>query len=132
VATPIDQAIRKRGFRRWYERQLYESHAHLVTGLLSLIGMAVTVEMVEFRKTVDGFLTLVAVAAAGGGLCLFTWRQFTRRLALAEYVAARATCKACGAYGRFEIQGSRPAAQSPAGCVLEVRCRACSHEWPIA
>jgi hypothetical protein len=37
----LDEAIRKRGFRRWYERQLCESHAHLVTGLLSLIMMAI-------------------------------------------------------------------------------------------
>jgi len=38
---PLDEAIRKRGLRRWYERQLCDGHAHLVTGLLSLITIAI-------------------------------------------------------------------------------------------
>ena len=41
TTMPLDEAIRKRGFRRWYERQLCDGHAHLVTGLLSLITMAI-------------------------------------------------------------------------------------------
>jgi hypothetical protein len=128
---PIPDAIRKRGFRRWYERQLYESHAHLITGLLCLIAMAVAVEMIEFRKSIGGLLALVAIAAAGCGLCLYTWLRFTQRLALAEYLAARATCAGCNAYGRFEVLAANPELASPAGCVLEVRCRNCGHEWRI-
>lgn len=129
---PLAEAIRKRGFRRWYERQLYESHAHLITGLLCLITMAVAVEMIEFRRSVGGLLALVAVAAAGGGLCVYAWRQFTQRLALAEYLAARATCQACRVYGRFEVLAATPAPESPGGCVLHVRCRNCGHEWAMA
>ena len=129
---PLHEAIRKRGFRRWYERQLYEGHAHLVTGLLCLIAMAVAIEMIEFRKSVGGLVTLIAIAGAGCGLCLYAWRQFTRALALAEYLAARATCSGCRHYGRFAILASRPAAESPAGCILDVRCRNCGHEWAIA
>jgi len=128
----IDEAIRKRGFRRWYERQLYESHAHLVTGLLCLITMAVAVEMIEFRRSLVDALTLVAVAAVGCGLCVYAWRRFTHILALAEYMAARATCKSCHSYARFEVLASRPVLDTPAGCMLEVRCRRCGHEWMIA
>jgi hypothetical protein len=61
---PLDEAIRKRGFRRWHERQLYESHAHLVTGLLSLIMMAIAIEMIEFRASAAGLVALVTIATS--------------------------------------------------------------------
>ena len=47
----LADAIRRRGFRRWYERQLIEGHAYLVTGLLSLIMMAISIEMIDFRHS---------------------------------------------------------------------------------
>ena len=127
----LDEAISKRGFRRWYERQLYQSHALLVTGLLSLIMMAIAIEMIEFRRTAAGLLALVSIAAVGGGLCLYAWRRFTDLLFRAEYLAERATCAACKVYGRFDILSAKEAADSPAGCSLDVRCRACGHAWSI-
>jgi hypothetical protein len=128
----LEEAIRARGFRRWYERQLYESHAHLLTGLLSLLMMAVALEMIEYRGSAAGFAMLVAIAVAGCGLCIFAWRRFTYLLFRAEYLAARATCKACGGYGRFEVIRSRESSDSVAGCELGVRCRQCRHEWTIS
>ena len=127
----FDEAIRKRGFRRWYERQLYESHAYLVTGLLSLIMMALAVEMIEFRKSAGGFVALVVIATGGCGLCIFTWQRFTHLLARAEYLAGLATCRACQNYGRFEILVTRPAPGAVAGCALDVKCRQCGHTWTI-
>ena len=128
---PLDEAIRKRGFRRWYERQLYESHAHLVTGLLSLIMMALAVEMIEFRKSAGGFVALVAIAAGGCGLCIYTWRRFTLLLSRAEYLAGLATCRVCQNYGRLEILVARHAPDAVAGCALDVKCRQCGHTWTI-
>lgn len=128
---PLDEAIRKRGFRRWYSRQLIESHAHLVTGLLSLIMMAIAVELVEFRHTPSGWLSLLAIAGAGGGLCVFAWRQFSRLLFRAEYLAERANCPACRAYARFDILATRASADAVAECALDVRCRACGEPWTI-
>lgn len=128
---PLDEAIRKRGFRRWYERQLYESHAHLLTGFLSLIMMALAVEMIEFRSSAAGLVALVAVAAAGCGLCIFAWRQFTRLLFRAEYLAERATCAGCRVYGRFDVVAAKGVADSLTGCMLDVRCRQCGHVWRI-
>ncbi len=127
----LADAIRARGFRRWYERQLYESHAHLLTGLLSLIMMAIALEMIEFRKSASHLLLLVAIGVAGSCLCVFAWRRFTFQLSLAEYLAGHATCAACRCYGRLEVLGAHAADDSPAGCVLEVRCRQCGHEWTI-
>ncbi|MFO1310452.1 MAG: hypothetical protein U1F41_00135 [Burkholderiales bacterium] len=129
--TRLADAIRARGFRRWYERQLYESHAHLLTGLLSLIMMALALEMIEFRQSASHFLLLVAIGVGGSWLCVFAWRRFTFQLFRAEYMAERATCVACSAYGRLAVVSAHPSPQSLTGCALHVRCRACGHEWTI-
>ena len=92
ITRAVAAAIRKYGFRRWYSRQLVEGHAHLITGFLALIMMAIAVEEIEFRHTFAGWLSLGAVAAVGGGLCLVAWRQFNRVLFRAEHLAERATC----------------------------------------
>jgi len=76
----LDDALRQRGFRRWYERQLIEAHAYLVTGFLALIMMLVALEVVEFRSSAANLLFLVAVAGAGGVVCVFAWRRFSATL----------------------------------------------------
>ncbi len=129
--TSISAAIGARGFRRWYERQLVESFAHMITGVLSLIMMAIAMEMLEFRSTAGGLLALVAIAAGGGGLCVFAWRRFHRLLSLAEYLAEQATCSQCRTYGRFAVVSSQEFPDAPAGCSIDVRCRACGNAWTI-
>jgi hypothetical protein len=124
--------IRKRGFKRWYEQQLYESFAFMITGLASLLMMALAIEATEFRKSAGGLLALATIALAGGGLCVFAWRRFHRLLLRAEYLAERATCAGCGVYARFDVLGAHDDPQSPAGCTLDVRCRGCGREWTIA
>ncbi len=127
----LDDAIRRDGFRRWYERQLYEGHAYLVTGFLALIMMAIALEVIAFRHSLAGLLALIAVAAAGGALCLFAWRRFTALLGRAEYVAERAVCPACRQYAKFTIEHAADAPESIVGCTLDVRCRACGERWTI-
>jgi hypothetical protein len=127
---PAD-SIRTRGFRRWYEQQLYESFAFMITGLVSLIMMAIALEATEFRKSAGGLVALACIAVAGGSLCVFAWRRFHRLLGRAEYLAERATCDRCKVYARFEVLRSREDSRSPAGCVLDVRCRNCGCEWSI-
>jgi hypothetical protein len=125
------EAIRARGFRRWYEQQLYESFAYMITGFASLVMMAIALEAIEWRRSAAGLLALITVAVVGGGLCVFAWRRFHRLLHRAEYLAERATCAGCGVYARFEVLGARDDPQSPAGCALDVRCRGCGCEWTI-
>lgn len=129
--TRLAEAIRARGFRRWYERQLYESHAHLLTGLLSLIMMAVALEMIEFRRSASQFLLLVGIGIGASGVCVFAWRRFTFQLFRAEYMAERATCAQCACYGRLEVVGARVSADSVTGGAIDVRCRQCGHAWTI-
>jgi Zn ribbon nucleic-acid-binding protein len=128
----LSDAIRRRGFRRWYERQLIEGHAYLVTGLLALIMMAISIEMIDFRQSAQGLIALLMVGAAGSALTLFAWRQFTFLLARAEYLAGRATCPACRTYARFAIDRVDDNPQAVAGCTLHVQCRKCGHQWSIA
>jgi hypothetical protein len=69
----LDQAIGTRGFRRWYERQLYEGHASLVTGLLALIMMAIALEVVQFRDALLELVVLLGIGAIGAiGGCIST------------------------------------------------------------
>jgi hypothetical protein len=129
--TGLSATIGERGFRRWYERQLVESFAHMITGVLSLIMMAIAIEMLEFRATAGGWIALAAIAAAGGGLCVFSWRRFHRQLARAEYLAEQATCSQCRTYGRFGVVAAHDQPDAPAGCSLDVRCNACGNAWTI-
>ena len=126
---PIDAVVRKRGFRRWYERQLVESHAYLVTGLLSLVMMAIALETIEFRASLANALALVAVAGGGGALTLFAWRQFHQLLSQAEALAGQAVCAQCRTYGRFEVLDAHDSSEALTGRSFCVRCRNCSHEW---
>ncbi len=128
----LDDEIRRRGFRRWYERQLVEGHVWLVTGLLALIMMAIALEVGGFRQSAAGFAALLAIGAAGGALCVFAWRRFTALLFRAEHVAGQATCPSCHAYAKFTIERASEAPDSVAQCALDVRCRACGSRWTIA
>lgn len=127
----IDEAIRKQGFRRWYERQLVEGHAWLVTGFLSLIMMAIALEVIDFRGSVAGLLVLLAVASGGATLCVVAWRQFTRLLFRAEHIAGQAVCGRCREYAKFTIVAATNAAGALDGRAMDVRCRKCAHEWTI-
>ncbi|MEO8507648.1 MAG: hypothetical protein ABI593_08470 [Betaproteobacteria bacterium] len=127
----LPDAIRRRGFRRWYERQLYESHAYLVTGLLALIMMAIAIEVIQFRHSLPGFVALLAIGAAGGMVCIYSWRQFTFLLFRAEYVAERATCPSCHVHGRIVVDAAEDVPETMIGCTLDVHCRQCGHCWSI-
>ncbi|MGE5170023.1 MAG: hypothetical protein ACM3JC_06575 [Rudaea sp.] len=128
----LADAIRRNGFTRWYERQLYESFAYLVSGFLALIMMAIAVEVIEFRQSVGGLLMLLVVAASGAMLCVVAWGRFHTLLARAEHFAGQARCPGCSAYARFTIVSSRHAPEALDGCALRVRCGKCAREWTIA
>lgn len=127
----IAEAIRKHGFRRWYERQLVESHAYLVACFLCLIAFASSLELLEYRKSALHLLALIAIATGTGGFCLYAWRRFSTVLFRAEHLAERATCAQCAAYGRFEVLGSGVDSEGYAGTYLNVQCRKCGRQWTI-
>ena len=128
----LPESLRAQGFRRWYERQLVESHAWLVTGILSLIMTLIAIEVIAFRESLGGFLTLLAIGGAGAALCLYAWLRFNRQLFFAEHIASQATCTSCRTYGKLAFVSSTNDARAPSGNAVKVRCRSCGHEWAIA
>jgi len=127
----LDDALRQRGFRRWYERQLIEGHAYLVTGILSLIMMAIALETIAFRESLAAAMMLVVIAGAGGALFIFAWNRFRGLLTDAESLAEQAVCRQCSAYGRFEVIAARDSTEMRSGRAMRVRCRQCEHEWQM-
>jgi hypothetical protein len=126
------ESIRKRGFKKWYERQLIESHAYLVTCLLCMILVAALMEEVSFRVPGIKPFLMVAVMAGGGFLGLFAWLRYKAIMVTAERFGDRSVCEQCHAYAKFEIleSGGSPATpESEPDPWLRVKCRKCGHGW---
>jgi hypothetical protein len=130
----VAEGIRKLGFRKWYERQLLESHAWLVSGFLGMILVATALEVFEVRSL---FLRLLAGVALGA-IGWLVWSRYVCALGLAERLGHGATCRQCGKYGSFEVLASGPERPppgareiDPATIWLKVRCRQCGHQWTI-
>ncbi len=120
------QRIRRLGFRKWYERELMRSHAHLV--LLLLAGVALVGSFEAFRRDSPMFdQALIAVcAAASAAIAWMAQRRYLHLLHHAEFVADQAVCRQCQAYGRWD-----PIDDDAAGVRLVAHCRGCGHEWKI-
>jgi hypothetical protein len=131
--SPAD-GIRKLGFRRWYERQLIESHACFLTCFLCMILVLACLEGFSLRAAgwqPLGTLALVVVGAAVGVAAL---RHYKRLLDRAEYIAEHSTCGQCSTYGRLQILASGGGSELSArhdGLWIRVQCRKCGHQWLI-
>ena len=130
----LAEGIRKHGFRKWYERELLRSHAHLAGVIVCTLGLMMALEASAiFHSYTDQLTDLVAVvlcAAAG----LWALRRYLYLLTRAEAIAHQADCPRCQAYGRLDLVSAPPsgitaAAEADDGVV--VRCRACAHVWQI-
>jgi hypothetical protein len=127
VDSPFAQALRRHGFRKWYERRLLSGHAHMLLALLCVIGLMGSIEAFQHADFAGRMLdvAMVIVCAAIG---LWALRRYLYLLMHAEAVANQATCGECGVYGSLEPQvepGSQGAGES------RVRCRRCGHRWTI-
>jgi hypothetical protein len=131
-------SIKRMGFRRWYERQLIDSHLSFVTCVLAIIAFAACLEAVRFEEFGWQPAALLAVVAASLPVAYFSWRRFMRILAQAERYGERSTCTACGTYGRLEVAqaGSSEIPREPGDTDvprfevwMRVRCRKCGHAW---
>jgi hypothetical protein len=128
------EGIRRLGFRRWYERQLIESHGFLVTGFLAMIAMVACLE--ELNPRVPGVSLVASLALVVGCaiVCAWSLRRYHVILTRAEHLGERSTCSRCAVYGALEIvqSGSIPAgAGSDSAAWLKVCCRKCGHQWTI-
>lgn len=134
------EGVRTRGFKRWYERQLIESHAYFITCFACMIAVAAILEVLNLRDASSPRLMMLVLACAGGGVGAFSWRRYQSLLRRAERIAEAAVCTRCDTYGAFRVIDWGPrrgTAQEPAEpydddrAWLKVSCRKCQHEWLI-
>lgn len=131
--------IRTVGFRKWYERQLIECHAWLVTWFLGLILLVSGLELAGdgAASRISGTLLMLA----GLAVTLYSWKRYHLLLEIAERLGEQAVCSNCKTYGRFAVLSSGPAplpdGGDPAlerrggGIWLRVRCTKCGDEWML-
>ena len=121
---PLDTArsIARLGFRRWYERQLIESHAWLVTVLLCGIAIAASLEMIDWKDLGASIVTLAFVFTAGL-IVMHGFRRYQSIMTLAEQLACHSVCAGCQAYAKFKAMDENPR--------MKVQCGKCGHQWVI-
>lgn len=134
----IATRIRKVGFRKWYERQLIDSHLSFTTCLLCGLTVASCLEAVSFTEL--GWTGIALLTTVAGAILLgaYSWRRYVAVLERAERYGNRSHCPACHVYARFEILATGspaegayrdPVEASLPSPWLRVRCRACGTGW---
>ena len=127
----LADGIRKHGFRKWYERELLQSHAHLVLTFFCVIGIFAAFEALgRFRSLSDQFIDLLAILLCAV-IGLWALRRYLVLLSHAEATAHQADCPGCKAYGRFKL-ASDTAHERPQGDRIAVCCSKCQHRWTIS
>ena len=128
--------IRKLGFKRWFERELIESHVYLVTLFLCLVLVIALFEQVGFRT--GGFepASIYAGMLAGGAIGIFSLNRYIAILFRALRLAQRSACGSCGAYARFSVLDSARGPEEDAvegrdGVWLKLKCNSCGREWTM-
>ncbi len=131
--------IRTDGFRRWYERQLIECHAWLVSWFLGLIVLVSGIELAGAGSSsrFGGILLILG----GLALTLFSWSRYRLLLEIAERLGEQAVCPKCDTYGKFSTvaagpnplpDGGDPALENHGGGIwLRVKCKKCGDEWML-
>jgi len=123
--APLAEGVRRYGFRKWYERELLSSHAHLLLTLLCSVALIGLLEVFQSGSLPDKLLN-VLLFIASGAIGLWALRRYLYLLMHAEEVANQANCPGCGAYARFEVLSEDRRTGATA-----VRCRQCRTEWRI-
>jgi len=130
--------IRRLGFRKWYERQLIDSHLCFTTCLLCGLVVASCLEAITHTRFDLRGILLLALVAGAVVLGVWSWRRYLAVLERAERYGMRSNCPKCDAYARFEIVASGVATEGPyldpvttslPQPWLRVRCRRCGEQW---
>jgi hypothetical protein len=116
-------SVRRIGFRKWYERQLLSSHAHMVLAFLSMIALVGSMEAFRGADGDAQFVNVLFVIVCGA-IGAWALRRYVFLLMRAEQAANQANCPQCGTYGRFRVVGQRPRDQE-----VDLRCDKCAREW---
>ena len=120
----LAQGIRRLGFRKWYERELLQSHAHLTLAFVCAVGVFAAVEAFgHVQGFADRAVDVLAIVLCGA-VGIWAIRRYLYLLNHAEAVASQADCPNCDTYARFTLLDAR-------GAHLRVQCLKCTHRWTI-
>jgi predicted Zn finger-like uncharacterized protein len=119
----LEEGIPKLGFRKWYERELMQSHAHMVLAFLCLIAVFAAFELIADGHNRLGNAMVIVLCTAMGAWAI---RRYITLLSSAEAVANQADCPSCGTYARFKLVHARAADDG-----VLVHCKNCEREWVI-
>jgi hypothetical protein len=127
--------IRRLGFKRWFERQLIESHVYLVTCLFCLILILAILEQLHSRTGLER-IVMVALVFGGVALGIFSWDRYRAILFRALRLSERSSCEKCRAYARYDVfdwarAEFQDAEEDGDGAWLKVKCKVCAHEWTL-
>jgi predicted Zn finger-like uncharacterized protein len=123
----LAEGIRKHGFRKWYERELLQSHAHMALTFVCLIGIFAAFETMTSAASWSDRLNDLAAILLCAAVGLWALRRYLYLLNHAEAAAHQADCPQCKTYGRLELLQS-----DASGDEVQVRCRKCGHVWHIS
>jgi hypothetical protein len=123
----VARGIRKRGFRKWYERELLFGHSHLVLLLLCTLTFIGALEAWSAEGAERALIAVSAVIAVVVGV--WALRRYLFLLLRAEQIANQAACPHCETYARWDIERE---AHDAEGSQLLVSCKRCNRRWPIA
>jgi hypothetical protein len=124
LAHQYAAGIRAKGFKKWHERELIESHADLITALLLLAVSISCLEWYASTAHVLAKLASIAIMIFTAGLSMRAFIRYGERLFTAEALASQAVCPSCKAYASFNLEGED-------GARLKVRCKRCAQEWTL-
>lgn len=123
----LDDGIRRMGFRKWYERELLKSHAHLTLTFLCAVAVFAALEAaMNFRSLQDQLIDAAAILVAAA-IGVWALRRYLYLLMHAEHVANQADCPQCGTYARFKLVDGARTTDGVTVC-----CRECTHMWSIS
>lgn len=124
--APLAAGVRRVGFRKWYERELLSSHAHMVLAIFAVIALLASFEAMRNASEGEQLMNLV-FAGISAAVTFWAMRRYLFLLMRAEVIANQANCEDCGAYGRFQI-----VREEAGGTQAQVACLKCTHRWTIS
>jgi hypothetical protein len=122
----LAQGIRQHGFRKWYERELLQSHAHLVLTFFCMIGIFAAIESMGGSQAWADKAADLATVLLCTGIGVWAVRRYLYFLNHAEACANQADCPQCKVYGRMAVDATeRDESQ------ITVHCKKCECRWVI-
>jgi hypothetical protein len=129
---PLAEGIRRLGFRKWYERELLSSHAHMALAVLAAVAMLASVEAFDGASAGEKLLNTAFVLVTAA-VTLWALQRYVYLLMHAEVLANQANCPRCQAYGQLRLS-ERPLSrggEDTAQRLVPVCCKRCDFEWDM-